>query len=100
MNLATIYEDILLNSVMLCSLIGCSADNDGDNAGKAENVPPINPITSFVASGSTLYTTAGNYGVFQSQNAGDSWERIGLYGVSTLALLETALYAANGHIER
>ena len=93
----------ILNHIVLVFFIcfACCGEenNNEDNGGEPKNVPPGNPITSFVASGSTLYTTAVNYGVFRSENAGDSWERINR-PATTLAISETALYSANGEIER
>ena len=98
------FTRFILNHIVLAISISfacCGGENNnGDNGDAANNVPPIYPITSFVTSGSTLYTTAYNYGVFRSENAGDTWQRIGRYGVAALAVSDTAVYSANGEIER
>ena len=96
-----ILNHFVLLVISICFACCGEGNNNGDNGGKAKNVPPTNPILALVASGTTLYTTAVDYGVFRSENAGDLWERIGTtFGVSTLAISETALYSANGEIER
>ena len=106
-----ILNHFVLLAISIC-FIGCSeANNDvnnngddeginGDNNGNAKNVPPGNPILSLVASGTNLYMMAIEYGVFCSENAGDSWKRIELVAPSTLAISETALYSAYSHIYR